>query len=66
MSADGKFPGPYIKKRDRSTLDEFLDFGPDSQETSSRESLDVTARLTRIIKQIQELSQRIDDLVGKL
>ena len=54
-------PG-YARK---TLLDEMLDFGPDESQPTTKTgpaSDDVTARLQRLLKQIQEISRRIDDL----
>ena len=67
MSAGRKPKGTFVSKNGNPALNDMLDFGPDVPEKSSAPvSSDVTMRIKNIIKQMQEISRRIDDLAEKL
>lgn len=54
-------PIPVVKTDIRETLGSVLNFGPDN-EPSDR---DVTTRIQRIVRQLQEINRRIDRLTHR-
>lgn len=58
MSADhsGKTKGG------KSVLNALLDFGPETSAPAPTPSHDVVDRIKQIVKKLQEINQRIDDL----
>jgi len=67
MSATRKMPGVFQKKS-QSTLNHVLDFGTDKVHALSPKSLSnfnsdsTTERIKQIVKTLQEISKRIDNL----
>lgn len=61
MSSTRKPQPPTGKKDFNETLDEILNFGPETTETS----VEIAERIQAIVKKLQELSVRLDALSSR-
>lgn len=58
--------GAERNSKSHSRLNEMVDFGPeDVSPVPAAPSKDVSARLQRLLKQLQELSRRVDNLANR-
>ena len=71
MSGQRKMPGVFQKKETHSTLNHVLDFGPENKHVSTPKALSSfnndssLERIKKIIKTLQEISKRIDNLADR-
>lgn len=65
MSADRKAPKSFGRDG-KALLNEILDFGPDTIEpVPQHSSSHFTDRIKQIVKKLQEINKRIDDLTAR-
>jgi hypothetical protein len=66
MSFQRKMPAVFATKKGQSHLDHMLDFGPEKDEAPVAQSANSLDRLKQIVKKLQEINKRIDDLSHRL
>lgn len=65
MSGQRKIPG-FGARADQHRLNHLLDFGPEKTEPTPQKDANALERIKLIVKKLQEINKRIDDLASRL